>query len=107
MSALALSSVLFLLVLGGIFIGTAFRRALPENHLSKETQDVVRLGASNDSRTSPWFINWRRKRLVRHKEQSSQTAYSQRYSARQSVGTVRRRGHAPPQRVEGRNKSYR
>ena len=32
-------------MLGGIFIGTAFRRALPENHLSKETQDVVRLGA--------------------------------------------------------------
>ena len=46
MSPLALSCVIFLLVLGGIFIGTAFRRALPENHLSKETQDVVRLGAS-------------------------------------------------------------
>src|SRR5262249_32521128 len=45
MSALALSCVIFLLVLGGIFIGTAFRRALPEHHLSKETQDVVRLGA--------------------------------------------------------------
>jgi hypothetical protein len=45
MSALALSCVIFLFVLSGIFIGTAFRRALPENHLSKETQDVVRLGA--------------------------------------------------------------
>lgn len=45
MGPLALSCVIFLLVLGGIFIGTAFRRALPENHLSKETQDVVRLGA--------------------------------------------------------------
>jgi len=45
MSPLALSCVIFLLVLGGIFIGTAFRRALPQNHLSKETQDVVRLGA--------------------------------------------------------------
>src|SRR4029453_4970831 len=45
MSALALSCVIFLLVLGGIFIGTAFRRALPKNHLSKETHDVVRLGA--------------------------------------------------------------
>jgi hypothetical protein len=45
MSPLALSCVIFLLVLGGIFIGTAFRRALPKNHLSKETQDVVRLGA--------------------------------------------------------------
>src|SRR5262249_28398990 len=45
MSALAISCVIFLLVLGGIFIGTAIRRALPEKHLSKETQDVVRLGA--------------------------------------------------------------
>ena len=45
MGPLALFCVIFLLVLGGIFIGTAFRRALPENHLSKETQDVVRLGA--------------------------------------------------------------
>lgn len=45
MSPLALSCVIFLLVLGGIFIGSAFRRALPEHHLSKETQDVVRLGA--------------------------------------------------------------
>ena len=36
---------MFLLVLGGIFTGTALRRVLPENHLSKETQDVVRLGA--------------------------------------------------------------
>ena len=38
---------------------------------------------------------------------SSQAAYSQHYSARQFVGTVRPRGHAPPQRIEGRNKSYR
>jgi hypothetical protein len=45
LSPLALSCVIFLLVLGGIFVGTAFRRTLPEHHLSKETQDVVRLGA--------------------------------------------------------------
>jgi hypothetical protein len=45
MSALSLSCVIFLLVLGGIFIGTAFRRALLKNYLSKETHDVVRLGA--------------------------------------------------------------
>ena len=45
MSPLALSCVIFLLVLGGIFVGTACRRALPEHHLSKETHDVVRLGA--------------------------------------------------------------
>jgi hypothetical protein len=44
MSALALSCVIFLLVLGGIVIGTALRRLLPEHHLSKETHDIVRLG---------------------------------------------------------------
>jgi len=45
MSPLALSCLITLLVLAGIFIGTAFRRSLPKHHLSKETQDVVRLGA--------------------------------------------------------------
>jgi len=44
MSPLALSCLITLLVLAGIFIGTAFRRSLPKHHLSKETQDVVRLG---------------------------------------------------------------
>jgi hypothetical protein len=43
--ALALSAIIFLLVLGGIFIGSTFRRKLPGHHLSKDTQDVVRLGA--------------------------------------------------------------
>ncbi len=45
MSPLALSCLIFLLVLGGIFFGAAFRRVLPGHHLSKESQDVVRLGA--------------------------------------------------------------
>ena len=45
MSALGLSCLIFLLVLGGIVAGTALRRALPDHHLAKETQDVVRLGA--------------------------------------------------------------
>ncbi|HYA65616.1 MAG TPA: hypothetical protein VEE84_02950 [Burkholderiaceae bacterium] len=44
MSPLALSSVIFVLVLGGILLGSLLRRALPEHHLSKESQDVVRLG---------------------------------------------------------------
>jgi hypothetical protein len=44
MSALALSCLIFLLTLGGIFLGTLLRRALPEHHLSKDSQDVVRLG---------------------------------------------------------------
>lgn len=45
MSPLALSIVIFLLVFGGIFFGAVFRRVLPGHHVSKETQDVVRLGA--------------------------------------------------------------
>lgn len=45
MSALALSCVIFALTLGGIALGTLLRRALPEHHLSKDSQDVVRLGA--------------------------------------------------------------
>jgi hypothetical protein len=45
MSPLALSWVIFALLLAGIFVGVVLRKALPETHVSKETQDVVRLGA--------------------------------------------------------------
>jgi hypothetical protein len=44
MSALALSCLIFVLTLGGILLGTFLRRALPDHHLSKDSQDVVRLG---------------------------------------------------------------
>jgi len=44
MSALALSCLIFVLTLGGILLGSLLRRALPEHHLSKDSQDVVRLG---------------------------------------------------------------
>jgi len=44
MSALALSCLIFMLTLGGILLGTLLRRTLPEHHLSKDSQDVVRLG---------------------------------------------------------------
>jgi hypothetical protein len=43
-SALALSVLIFMLILGGVCLGAMLRRVLPENHLSKEAQDVVRLG---------------------------------------------------------------
>jgi hypothetical protein len=43
-SALALSCLIFVLTLGGIVFGSLLRRALPEHHLSKDSQDVVRLG---------------------------------------------------------------
>jgi hypothetical protein len=45
MSALALSCLIFVLTLGdGILRGTLLRRALPEHHLSENSQEVVRLG---------------------------------------------------------------
>jgi hypothetical protein len=44
MSALTLSSIIFVLTLGGIFLGTLLRRTLPEHHLNEQARDVVRLG---------------------------------------------------------------
>jgi hypothetical protein len=44
MSALALSGIIFVLILGGIFLGTLLRRTLPAHHLDQHTRDVVRLG---------------------------------------------------------------
>jgi hypothetical protein len=44
MSAFTLSGITFMLTLGGVFLGTLLRRALPEHHLSEDTKDVVRLG---------------------------------------------------------------
>jgi hypothetical protein len=44
MSALALSCLIFVLTLGGILLGTILRRALPEHHLSEDSQKVVQLG---------------------------------------------------------------
>jgi hypothetical protein len=44
MSALTLSGIIFVLTLGGVFVGTLLRRALPEHHLDEHAKDVVRLG---------------------------------------------------------------
>lgn len=44
-SPLALSCLIFILIIGGILLGVILRRALPKHHLSKDAQDVVRLGA--------------------------------------------------------------
>src|ERR1700680_176927 len=46
MSPAVLSCVIFALILGGIVLGALLRRALPQHHLSKESQDVVRLGVA-------------------------------------------------------------
>src|SRR5580704_10957673 len=45
MSPLALSCIIFALVIGGILFGAFLRSTLPQHHLSKDSQDVVRLGA--------------------------------------------------------------
>lgn len=44
MSSLALSCIIFALTLAGIVIGILLRRILPEQHLSKDSREVVRLG---------------------------------------------------------------
>jgi hypothetical protein len=44
MTPFVLSLGIFLLTLGGIFLGGLLRDALPKHHLNKDTQDVVRLG---------------------------------------------------------------
>jgi quinol-cytochrome oxidoreductase complex cytochrome b subunit len=44
MNALALSAVIFVLTLSGIFLGTLLRRTLPEHHLNEHARDVARLG---------------------------------------------------------------
>jgi hypothetical protein len=43
-SAFALSCLILVLTLGGILLGALLRRALPEHHLSKNSQDVVWIG---------------------------------------------------------------
>jgi hypothetical protein len=44
-SSVALSVLIFALLLAAIFAGAVLRKTLPKAHLSKDTQDVVRLGA--------------------------------------------------------------
>jgi hypothetical protein len=42
-SALLISLIAFLLVLGGAFLGMYFRNSLPEGHLGPDAKDVIRL----------------------------------------------------------------
>src|ERR1700758_1999034 len=44
MRALGLSGIIFVLMLIGTILGSLLRNALPEHHLNKDSQDVVRLG---------------------------------------------------------------
>jgi len=44
MRAFILSGIIFVLTLGGIWVGTLLRRTLPRHHLNEHAKDVVRLG---------------------------------------------------------------
>jgi hypothetical protein len=44
-SELGIGALFFACVFGGAMAGMTIRRALPRHHLTKETEDVVRLGA--------------------------------------------------------------
>jgi len=44
MSSLAISSIVFAIVLGGAMVGMLLRAVLPRHHLSDETKDVVKMG---------------------------------------------------------------
>ncbi len=44
MSAITVSLIIFGFVFGGALVGLLLRAVLPEHHLSKDTQDIVKLG---------------------------------------------------------------
>ena len=44
MSALAISGIVFVCICGGTLLGMVMRAVLPEQHLSPESKDVVKLG---------------------------------------------------------------
>ena len=44
MSTLGIGAIVFACVFGGALGGMFIRTVLPENHLTKETEDVIRLG---------------------------------------------------------------
>ena len=46
MNALLTALGVFALIMVGVFAGTALRKALPDEHLSQESKDVIRLGVS-------------------------------------------------------------
>jgi hypothetical protein len=45
MNPLLTALVVFALILAGVFVGTALRKAVPNEHLSQESKDVIRLGS--------------------------------------------------------------
>ena len=46
MSSIAISSIVFVLIFGGALLGILLRAALPENHRSADSKDLVKLGTA-------------------------------------------------------------
>jgi hypothetical protein len=44
MDSITVSLIIFVCVFAGALLGILLRAVLPEHHLSKETQDIVKLG---------------------------------------------------------------
>jgi hypothetical protein len=44
MSSMAISLIVFGVVVGGALLGMAIRAVLPEHHLSQDSKDIVKLG---------------------------------------------------------------
>src|SRR5882724_5882182 len=45
MNPLLTALIVFVLILGGILAGAGLRKSLPDEHLSAESKDVIRLGS--------------------------------------------------------------
>lgn len=61
MSSMLISSIVFALVFGGALLGIFLRAVLPEDYLSAETKDVVKLGMAlvefRVKRVENFFLN--------------------------------------------------
>ena len=54
MSALAVSLIVLVIILGGAFVGAFLRKTLPKQHLADEAKDVVRLGTGLIGTMADW-----------------------------------------------------
>jgi hypothetical protein len=91
MSPAVLSCVIFALTLGGIVLGALLRSTLPQHHLSKESQDVVRLGVGLIATIAALVLGLliaAAKGSFGHPERSSQTNHRRHHPARRFAGAI-------------------
>src|SRR5215831_4214280 len=99
MSALILASIIFVLTLSGIVLGTLLRRSLPEHHLDEHTKDVVRLGVGLIATIAALVLGLliaAAKELVRYADRSTQADHRRSNPARQHSGSVWTRSSSHP-----------